>query len=149
MELLISDFVLMKNCQNVMNFFLMEYLVTNVFRKKSCLKSARNFFWGRASSHLSLLATILKVPWNYVTSWIKIYLGMFTTLAPSRFWKKTLIILMWHIRFVHKHSNFNLVMSNFDSFYVDHLILCGITTLYKQLEILEKWHKSSMENNLD
>jgi hypothetical protein len=106
-------------------------------------------FLGEASSHLSLLATIFKVPWNNVTSKVEIYVGMFATLTPSRIFFKTLILLMWDNRFAHKHSNFNLVMSYFDSFYVDHLVFCGITTQNKQVEILEKWHKSNMENKLD
>jgi hypothetical protein len=93
------------------------------FVEKKCLKSVRNLFWGRASSHLSSLVTILRIPWNNVTSQVEIYLGMFATLAPSRIWKTTLVLLMWDNTFAHKHSNFNPTMWNFHSFYVDHLIL--------------------------
>jgi hypothetical protein len=52
----------MKICQNMMNFVLMEYFVTNSFFEKPRLKGARNLFWGKTSSHLSLLATILRIP---------------------------------------------------------------------------------------
>jgi hypothetical protein len=74
--------------ENLSQIFLNGIFCHKFVFEKNCLKGARNVFWGRASSHLSLLATILKIPWNNVTSQVEIYLGMFATLAPSRNWKK-------------------------------------------------------------
>ncbi len=123
MELLISDFVLMKILSKCDEFLLNGIFCHKCFFEFFFKKGARNFLWGRPSSHLSLLAIILRIPWNNVTSQVEIYLGMLATLAPSRNWKNTLLLLMWENRFAHKHSNFNPIMSNFHSFYVDHLIL--------------------------
>ncbi len=45
-------------------------------------------FWGKVLPHLCLLDAILRVPWNNVTNYVKIYLGMLATLVPPRNWKE-------------------------------------------------------------
>jgi hypothetical protein len=126
----------------MMNFVLMEYFVTNSFFEKPRLKGAKNLFWGKTSSHWSLLATILRIPWNNVTSEIEIYLGMFATLAPSRNWKKALLLLMWN-NSLHTNTQISTQLcQTFIHFMLTIWYWCGITTQCKQLEILGKWRKS-------
>lgn len=79
---------LAKYCQN--NCLKVEYsIIISLILVKNHLKEVDfNFFLGRVSPHLCLLATILRDPWNNVASWVKLCLRMHATLAPSRNWKQ-------------------------------------------------------------
>ncbi len=79
-----------KYCQKVTLYSANIIFVTNslFFEKKLVWKGQKITFLGRVWSHFCLLATILKIPWSNVVSWVEVCLGMLATVVPSVNWKK-------------------------------------------------------------
>jgi hypothetical protein len=88
-------FLGMKICQKLTQFFRNKIFYHKFPLWKNCLKVMKTCFLVRILQNLCLLATTLRVPWKNVFSYIKIYLGMLITLAPSRNWKKKLGCHIW------------------------------------------------------